>query len=80
MRWYVKKQSEDDKSIFINYSYEKNDTCDGLLKFDKGERKFEIVEMSEGADDFATRWVFPHIRGLITNNELNGEKRKIAVG
>jgi len=80
MRWYVKRKSEDEKSIFISYSYEKNDTCDGLLRYDKTTDKIEIEEMSEGADEFATKWLFRHVYGLLDDKKLNGEKRMIAIG
>ena len=80
MRWYVKKQSENGKEILINYSYEKNDSCDGLLKYDKDNDKISIEKMSDGADEFATNWLFQHIYRLVSNGELTENMRVVAVG
>jgi hypothetical protein len=80
MRWYVKKQIENNDCIFIDYSYEKNDTCDGLLKYDKDSKNITIEKMSDGADEFATKWLFSHIHGLLRRNELNEKIRMVAIG
>ena len=80
MRWYVKKQTESNDSILINYSYEKNDTCDGLLKYDKMSDKITIEKMSDGADEFATKWLFSHIYRLLDRNELNEKRHLVAIG
>jgi len=80
MRWYVKKQSENNDDILINYSYEKNDTCDGLLKYNKVSDKITIEKISDGADEFATKWLFSHIYGLLDKNELNGQRHMVAIG
>ena len=80
MRWYIKKQTENNESILINYSYEKNDTCDGLLKYDKISEKITIERISNGADEFATRWLFSHIYGLLGKKELTEKKHMIAIG
>ena len=80
MRWYVKKQMENNENILINYSYEKNDTCDGLLKYDKISDKITIEKMSDGADEFATKWLFSHIYGLLDKKELNDNKHMVAIG
>ena len=80
MRWYVKKQTENKDSILINYSYETNDTCDGLLKYDKSLDKITIEKTSDGADESATKWLFSHIYGLLDKNELNEKKYMIAIG
>ena len=80
MRWYVKKQVENSDVILINYSYEKNDTCDGLLKYDKLSDKIIIEKMSVGADEFSTKWLFSHIYRLLDKNELNEKKYMVAIG
>ena len=80
MRWYVKKQSENNADILINYSYEKNDSCDGLLKYNKISDEITIEKMSDGADDFSTKWLFSHIYNLLDKNELNEKRYLIAIG
>jgi len=80
MLWYVKKQTEDDNNILINYSYEENKNCDGLLKYNKKSDEIIIEKMSQGADEFATKWLFQHIYRLIDKNELTQNKRIIAIG
>jgi len=80
MRWYVKKQSENNDNILINYSYEKNDTCDGLLKYNKISDKITIEKMSDGADEFATKRLFSHIYGLLDKNQLNEKRYMVATG
>ena len=80
MRWYVKKQTENNERILINYSYEKNDKCDGLLRYDKISEKITIERMSDGADEFATKWLFSHIYGLLEKKELTEKKHMVAIG
>ena len=80
MRWYVKQIKNDEDHISIAYSYEKNDSCDGRLTYDKATTSISIENLSEGADDFATRWLFSHIHGLIRRNELTDKKKMIAIG
>ena len=80
MRWYVEKRSENENKILINYSYEKNDSCDGLLAFDKPTKEISIEKLSDGADDFSTRWLFQHIYRLVKNNELTEKRRVVAIG
>ncbi len=80
MRWYVKRLQEDENRIFIAYSYEKNSLCDGVLEYSKNERGITIEKMSEGADEFATKWLFSHIHGLLRKNRLTEEKQCICIG
>ena len=80
MRWYVQKQEENNDNILINYSYETNDTCDGLLKYDKYSNKITIEKISAGADEFATKWLFSHIYRLMNENQLNEKRYMVAIG
>jgi len=80
MRWYVKKQIENSDAVLISYSYEKNDTCDGLLKYNKSTDEISIEKMSDGADEFATRWLFQHIYSLLADNKLTNTRRTVAIG
>ena len=80
MRWYIKKQSENTNNILINYSYENNDTCDGLLKYDKSSDEITIEKISDGADELATKWLFSHIYRLLDKNELNEKRHLVAIG
>jgi len=36
--------------------------------------------MSNGADEFETKWLFSHIYGLLDKNELNVKRQMIAIG
>lgn len=80
MRWYVKRLKEDEGRIFIAYSYEKNNLCDGVLEYNKGKQGITIEKMSDGADEFATKWLFSHIHRLLKENRLTEEKRCICIG
>ncbi|GBU21949.1 hypothetical protein R80B4_01851 [Fibrobacteres bacterium R8-0-B4] len=81
MRWYVRLLKEDESRIFIAYSYEKNSLCDGVLEYNKGKHDISIEKLSEGADEFATKWLFSHIHGLLRRDgRIPEEKKCICIG
>ena len=80
MVWHVRTKSVTDTSILIEYSYEQNLNCDGLINYNKATDVFSIEKLSVGADEFATKWLFQHLYRLLRNNELNGEVRHVCIG
>ncbi|MCL2219766.1 MAG: hypothetical protein FWC23_06885 [Chitinispirillia bacterium] len=80
MRWYVKLVRRNGKSIYIAYSYETNDSCDGLLRYEEPTKNIVIERLSDGADEFDTKGVFSHIHGLLRKNELTEKIRMICIG
>ena len=82
MNWHVKLLKEDDDSLLIAYSYERNDTCDGLLRYDKKNGAISIEKMSDGADEFGTRWLFGPLRQVLNNivNRLENGRETMFVG
>ena len=80
MRWYIKKNSETPEEILIDYSHEANDTCDGLISFNKVSHHFEIRRLSDGSDEFITEWLYRHAIGYIEDGTLGEKKRIVAIG
>jgi hypothetical protein len=80
MKWYVRLIKKNCTSVEIAYSFERNDTCDGLLRYEEPTHVITIERMSEGADEFTTKWLFQHIHRLLKKNELTPEKRVICIG
>lgn len=74
------KNSENENDIYINYSYENNDSCDGLLRYNKINDNITIEKLSDGADLSATKWLFPHIYSLLDKNNLTESKKRISIG
>jgi hypothetical protein len=80
MRWYIKLVRRDGKYVYIAYSYEMNDTCDGLLRYEELTKAITIEKMSDGADEFDTKGVFEHVHRLLRKNELTEKRTKICIG
>ena len=80
MRWYVKLLKEDEKNVYIGYSYEKNNSCDGVLQYNKGTENIDIEKLSDGADEFSTRWLFGNLYNLIRKKAITGTPRVVAIG
>jgi len=80
MRWYIKLVRRDGKSVYVAYSYEMNDSCDGLLVYDELTKAITIEKMSQGASEFETKGVFEHIYRALRKNELTEKKQAICIG
>jgi len=80
MRWYIKLVRKDGKNIYVAYSYEKNDTCDGLLIYDESTKTITIEKMSQGAGMGDTKGVFEHVHRALRKNELTEKKQVICIG
>lgn len=80
MVWYTKKTYEDEEIIDISYSHETNDKCDGLLTYDKKSEDISIKLLSENTNEKTTNRLFPIIYGLLSENGLTEQKRRIATG
>jgi len=80
MLWFVNKKTENDENIIIGYSYSKNDSCDGILKYDKNQEELSIEKLSEGADEGVTKMLFSILYGILGNGGLSKDKKMIATG
>ena len=77
--WY-KLIKEDANEMQIGYSVEKNKSCDGLLNYNKNTDEFVTERYSDGADDWATKWLSGHILSRIIMGKISETPRMIAVG
>jgi hypothetical protein len=73
-------KSDDSDSLSIEYSYGDSKACDGVLLYDKNTEEITIVKMSNGADEFDTKWLFPQIYRLVDEKGITREKRRICIG
>ena len=80
MRWFIKKEFEDEKSIVIAYSFEESADCDGKIEYIKKTEQLNIKNLSKSANEFNTKRLFPHIYRLIEEGSLSYEMRVIAIG
>jgi hypothetical protein len=80
MRWHIKLVRRNGKNVYIAYSYEMNDSCDGLLVYDESAETITIEKLSLGADEFDTKGVFEHIYRSLRKNELTDKKQVICIG
>jgi len=71
---------ENDENIIIGYSYSKNESCDGVLKYDKNQKELIIEKLSEGADEGGTKMLFSILYGILGNGGLSNEVKMIATG
>jgi len=80
MNWHVRLKNNDSDSLLIEYSCGNSKACDGVLRYDKVTEKITIERMSDGADEFYTKWLFPHVYGLLGENGITKDKRRICIG
>jgi hypothetical protein len=83
MRWLIKKIEETTDYILIGYSYEQNETCDGILRYDKKTEEITVVKYSDGASEISTKRLFPHIYGVLSgrrNYVLTEKTKPIVIG
>ena len=73
-------EQRDHDEMQIDYSLEKNKTCDGLLIYNKLSEKFITRRLSKGSDDWTTRWLSGHILSKILSGQISEERKMIAVG
>jgi hypothetical protein len=72
MRWYIKKNEETTDYILIGYSYEQNETCDGILRYDKKTEEITVVKYSDGASEISTKLLFSLLYGVISGEKNMG--------
>lgn len=48
MNWHYRKNFEVNGIVEVGYSYENNETCDGIIQYDKTTRTSTIEKISEG--------------------------------
>ena len=77
--WY-KLMNETPDEMKIGYSVEKNKSCDGILHYNKHTDEFTTEKLSDGADDWATRWLSGHILSRIIMGKISETPKMIAVG
>ena len=77
--WY-KLLSESDDEMRIAYSFEKNDSCDGILSYNKKNDGFKTIKMSKGTDEWITRWISRHILSKIITGKISNTRGMIAAG
>jgi hypothetical protein len=81
MVWHVRLRSEDDRELLIEYSYATNESCDGLLKYDKPTKDITVEKVSDGADfEYATMGLFVPLRYLLKAGKINGKKKRVCTG
>lgn len=49
MNWHFKKNSEINGIIEVGYSFEQNETCDGIIIYEKSSKKPVIKKLSNGS-------------------------------
>lgn len=70
MNWHFKINEETEEFINIGYSYEQNETCDGIIKYHKSTQSNEIIKLSHDSGMFEARKGFQFIHGLIGDGQL----------
>ncbi|MGI6530438.1 MAG: hypothetical protein ACOX3J_12310 [Clostridia bacterium] len=80
MIWYVKLLEQNEDFVTIGYSFEQNDTCDGIIKYEKKDDRFLIEFLSEGCNEFNTKRLFPHLYRLMDNGSLTFRPYMVAIG
>jgi hypothetical protein len=65
--------------VLIEYSGI-NDTCDGLLSYDKQTEAITVERASADEGDVSLRWLFGSIHLLLDKKEITSQKRRICVG
>ena len=80
MRWVFKKNSENQNVIEIGYSYGTDDSCDGVITYDKSKEELKLKRLSESASELKSERAFQYIYGLLDDNELTYKKYIVCTG
>ena len=78
MIWNVKKIKETETTILIGFS--KNDSFDGLIKYNKNAEQFELVSIANDCDEFESKRLFQFLYTLIQQNMLSVKPYSIRIG
>lgn len=80
MNWYFKKMSETEDIIEIGFSYGVNETCDGILLYDKKTLMPTVVKNSEGPNEYANRKCGQFVHHLVRDNKLSEQVVRVCSG
>lgn len=80
MRWTFKKNTESSTIIYIGYSYGFDESCDGVIVYDKKKEEAIIEKHSKTCDEFDSKRALQFVYGLIEDDQLNFEKYTICTG
>lgn len=80
MRWTIYRERNTDNNITIRYSYEDDDSCDGVIVYDRKTEEFSIIKLSSSADKFVTEWLCGLLYGVLNDDSYTEKKRVICVG
>lgn len=80
MNGWCKLVAEDERTLRIGYSIEENESCDGILVYEKESEEFRIERLSEGADTFATNRFICPLRYHMLTKKLSAAAAYIATG
>lgn len=80
MCWYFKKNNETPTEIEIGYSFEKNDTCDGVILYNKESMQNTVKQLSQGSVLFNAERGFQFIHRLIREGLLTEKVFNVRTG
>lgn len=71
---------ETSDSMVIGYSWQKDNSCDGLLKFNKNTKNIFVEKLSASADKDDTSYFICPLRSRIRKGMEIGKKYMVATG
>lgn len=80
MHWSIKINKENDEIIEIGYSFEKNETCDGVIFYHKKTDKLTIEKLSADEDLWAAQKACQFIWGLMEEGRLSTKVFHVRTG
>lgn len=80
MRWTFRKNNEDVNTIEIGYSYGSDETCDGVIIYEKDTEDVFVKKHSYSCDEFESKRAFQFIYGLIEDKKLTSKKYILCTG
>ena len=80
MNGWCKFTAEDADGLVILYSLENNQSCDGMLFFDKNTKEVSITALSRGATEELTKHFICAVRGRIRRGYELKKLYYLAVG
>ena len=78
MIWNVKKIKETETTNLIGFS--KNDSFDGLIKYNNNAEQFELVSIANDCDELESKRLFQFLYTLIQQNMLSVKPYSIRLG
>lgn len=80
MHWSLKINQETSDTIEIGYSFEENETCDGVILYHKATEDLTVEKLSANSDQSVAEKAFQFIYGLLSQNKLSPEVFHVRTG